>query len=54
MELKLDREEVEKALLAHANALMPNAGFNAAHVDMSYSTLRGVLFTREEPAKEEA
>ena len=49
MELKLDEKECEKILLEWAQREFP-AAFDTVKVDISYSSFRGVEFTKRPPA----
>ena len=53
MKLELSKEETEAVLLAWAEAKWP-ATFNAVEIDANYSSVRKVIFTKEEPPQSEA
>jgi len=41
MELRLEKEEIEQALLIYVNRMLPEAGINRVQWDFSYSVQKG-------------
>ena len=54
MELKMSLAEVRDILLAKANALIPDAGFNHLELDTRYGVWKDVTISRVEPSAKEA
>ena len=52
MKLYLDRKDIEAILVAHANRLMSEAGFNSVDWDNKYSTLHGATLEHSDVPQE--
>jgi hypothetical protein len=52
MEIKLNKEEIERIILERANEMMVDGNFNTVAWDSSYSYTRTVTLSYEEPKSE--
>lgn len=52
MEIKLNKEEIERIILERVNEMMVDGNFNTVAWDSSYSYARTVTLSYEEPKNE--